>query len=425
METISRLTEVVLLNATWQVAVVALAAAICARFLRRSPARQAHLIWVGALLLSALLPVWSLWPLGVGTAEKLLPLVVDAHPAGRAGVAAVSVTPLRTWATGALTAAFFGFVLFRILRLGWAYRRTSRIRSNARFAPLSAPVREAVGHCAATLGVAPVRILRSSAIDGPVTLGWREPVIVLPDNLFEETSPDVLRSVIGHELAHIRRRDFALNLICELLSIPVAMHPALAFIKRKVQASRELACDELVADRVLDAPVYARALVDVAGALSGLRQPAYSLGISDSDLLEERVGRLIGKRSAARAGKLVFVAAALVLGVSAWAAALCTIHQAAGGLHGTVLDPSGAAVPRAEVMIRNVSTEGRQTALTNDPGQFRFRGMPVGRYSLEIRRPGFKLFRSREFVLDARAPARVSAVLSLGIVHEQMTVRGN
>jgi beta-lactamase regulating signal transducer with metallopeptidase domain len=425
IETISRLTQMVLLNAAWQVVAVLLAAAVCARLLRHSPARQTHLIWVGALLLATLVPLWSVWPANLGAPEVLLPLAIDEQPAGRAGVAPVAGTSLRPWAGGALAATYLCFVLFRVARLAWAYRRTRGIRSNARFTPLSAPLRQATDHCTAALGVAPVRILRSPRIDGPVTLGWREPVIVLPDNLFEETSSEVLRSVVGHELAHIKRRDFALNLIYELLSIPVAIHPAVAFIKRKVQASRELACDELVADTVLDAPVYARTLVDVAGALSGIRQPAYSLGISDSDILEERVGRLIGKRSAARAGKLVFITAALVLGVSAWAASLCAVRHAAGDLHGAVMDPSGAAVPQAEVMVREISTGARQTAVTNDPGQFGFRGLPAGRYRLEIRRPSFKLFRSREFVLDGRAPARVSAVLSLGIVHEQITVRGN
>lgn len=424
-ETVSRLVQTVLVNAAWQAPAVLLAAAICARLLRRSAARQMHLIWVGALLIAALIPFGSIWPAGSGAAEVVPPTASEEPVPESAGAPASSVASFVAPAAGALVFAYSAFILFRVARLGWAYRRTRQIRSDARFTPLSAPLREAADYCTAALGVAPVRILQSSAIDGPVTLGWREPVIVLPDNLFDETSPEVLRSVIGHELAHIKRRDFALNLLYEAISIPVAIHPAVALIKRKVQASRELACDELVADKVVAAPVYARTLVDVAGALAGIRQPAYSLGISDSDILEERVGRLIAQRSGARAAGALFAAAALVLAASAWAASAHAVRSPRADLRGTVLDPGGTVVPRAQVLVLNTVTGMRKSAVTGDPGEFRFQQLLPGTYRLEVRQPGFRLFRTKPFVLDGKAPSRLNAKLSLGIVQETITVHGN
>ncbi len=423
MHTISRLGTTFLLNAAWQGVAVVVVAVFCAWLMRRSRARHQHVIWVAALAASVLLPVWSLIPRHPAASERVEPLVLEEPersggpgPAGESSGTNVAFPILVVYA---------GFVLYRLARFGSALRHTRRILASATPVQVTEPIRRAMLDCTAALGMEPVEILRSASIPGPITIGSRRPIIMLPDSLLAETSPDILRSVLGHELAHVRRRDFALNILYELLYTPVWMHPAAALVRRRVEASRELACDEVVAEWVLDARTYARSLVDVAGALSGVRQPACAMGIADSDILEQRVERLVGRSFAARANKAAFVAAAVGLAVTAWAAANFATAPEAPGLAGTVFDASGAVVPGAQVLLRRSAASPHQVTVTDGPGGFRFDNLPAGPYHLEVRKPGFRLYRSKAFRLDGGGLRRATVSLSLGMVHETLTVHGD
>src|SRR5262245_3415191 len=115
-------------------------------------------------------------------------------------------------------------------------------------------------------------------------------------------------------MAHIKRRDFALNLIYELLSLPLAFHPAILFIKRRIKETRELACDELVTERLLDASDYARSLLRLADSAMVIRRRAYTLGVFDADILEERIMKLVDlKPRLSRLGKTALLVAVLSL----------------------------------------------------------------------------------------------------------------
>jgi hypothetical protein len=131
-----------------------------------------------------------------------------------------------------------------------------------------------------------------------------------------EAPPEVFTAALGHELAHVRRGDFACNLAYELLYLPVSFHPAAALVKRRINQTRELACDEMVSERLMDAQAYARSLVSLAGSISSSCRPTFTLGINDADILEERVMRLIvgNARNSVRFSKALVLAAAVSLG---------------------------------------------------------------------------------------------------------------
>ncbi len=151
-------------------------------------------------------------------------------------------------------------------------------------------------HCRAALGVGNVSLLCSSLVTVPVTLGVRRPVIILPERLVSEASAELLTAALGHEMTHIKRRDFAWNIIYELLFLPISFHPAAALVKRRINETRELACDETVSELIMDAHDYARSLVSLASAISLPSRSTYILGVNDADILEERVMRLLEKR---------------------------------------------------------------------------------------------------------------------------------
>lgn len=302
-----------LFHAALQIPLVALAAWLAARMLRSAPARQQHLVWVAALVLSLALPALSLWP-------RSVPRAVAAAPASAPRVA-VAQRPLETLlrstqeqpafqgAAQVLVIAYGAFLMWRALALLVAWRRTRAIvRSGSAVADV----------------IAPVPVLASLHIDTPLTVGALRPVIVLPKALLDEIEEDALRALIGHELAHIRRRDFALNLLLELVALPIAFHPAVWLMKRRLVLTRELACDEEVAPALVPSRIYARALLDIAAFSCGAAGPAVSLTMAGSHF-EQRIRRLIGP-ARAKTSRIVLLASWIALGATAFGAAAMAVR---------------------------------------------------------------------------------------------------
>lgn len=162
-------------------------------------------------------------------------------------LALVVVTQYHPTAAG-LLAAYCLFVLFRLARLAWASIRTVQIRSGARYTAIPAVLDAVWMRCQEAFGLRCVPLLVSAQVSGPVAAGR---AIILPESLLAEPSEDVLTTAVGHEMAHIARRDFAANLFYEVLYLPVGFHPAAWLIHREIERTREMACDELVTHRLM------------------------------------------------------------------------------------------------------------------------------------------------------------------------------
>jgi uncharacterized membrane protein YkoI len=142
--------------------------------------------------------------------------------------------------------------------------------------------------------------------------------------LLREGNVELLTSAIAHEFIHVARQDYLLNFIYELLFVPISFHPAAALLRRRVKQTRELCCDELVAERILNAEVYARSLVRLASSAPPLRRLSVTttVGIADADILEARIMSLLRKPELnTRWKKLLLVAVSLLLLVPCVAAA--------------------------------------------------------------------------------------------------------
>ncbi|HWS52581.1 MAG TPA: M56 family metallopeptidase [Pyrinomonadaceae bacterium] len=331
METLGNYVLTYLLNAVWQVALVAAAAAGCMSLLRHAPARHRHVLWVAALVVSFALPLWSLQqpPKGAvkhepAAAPLLAEVETGAAPAPAEGPwiayllesSGQTITldfPLMATVAG----LYFLFIVYRLTRLWRTWEASNRIRRAARRRAVPEPIQRVLDRCQRMLALRLGRdpLLFSPNMDGPLTAGVRCPSIILPEHLLEETSPELLTAAIGHELAHIRRRDFALNLVYELLYLPISFHPAAALVKRRINQTRELACDEAVTEHLMDARSYARSLVNFASSSPYLGRHSYTLGVTDANILEERVMKLLksSPRVSARLAVLSLAAASLIL----------------------------------------------------------------------------------------------------------------
>jgi TonB family protein len=329
METISRDLLTFLLNSLWQIPLVAAVAALACRLIRNGPAAHRHAVWVAALAAAVLLPLGSTQRQASTPGPRFDPSLVMreaalARPAGRAQIStppAVQPAPApRTISLAETTAAiligaYFLFVFFRLARLALAAIRTVTLRRTAHAAPISELLERVWKRCQTAFGLTDVELLFSDEISGPVTAGR---TIILSESLRDEPSEDVLTTAIGHEMAHIARQDFGRNVLYEVLRLPVSYHPAAWLIRRGIEGAREMACDELVAGRLIEAGAYARSIMSIATGMTAPARLGHSLGVLDGDNLEERIRRLVERPAAnLKRARLLLATGLAALGVCA------------------------------------------------------------------------------------------------------------
>lgn len=94
----------------------------------------------------------------------------------------------------------------------------------------------------------------------PCVIGFCRPMILLPVGMIANLSPQYLESILAHELAHIRRHDYLINLAQIAIETLLFYHPAVWWISRQIRAEREHCCDDLAVEMVGDATTYSEAL---------------------------------------------------------------------------------------------------------------------------------------------------------------------
>lgn len=161
-----------------------------------------------------------------------------------------------------------------------------------------------------------VRLLESALVGVPTVVGWLRPVILIPASVFVGLTPLQLETLLAHELAHVRRHDYFVNLLQTLAETLLFYHPAVWWVSRRVRVEREHACDDLAVAACGDALVYARALTNMERVRTSSR-PRLALAADGGDL-RSRVLRLVGSSRATRTSASplvgVFLLAALVAG---------------------------------------------------------------------------------------------------------------
>jgi len=300
-------------------------AALAAFGMRRRSAASRHLVWTAAaaaLLTLPLLtrtlpalrvPVASTGPTAVfqvfvtSTPLNRAPHVGQApRPAADSQVRPAGSTPWfpMLWSAGAI---------FAVLQMFWAYVVLMRVRRRARpFAADEAAV------LARTLGIEhPVAILETPRGTMPMTCGIFRPAVLMPAGA-SEWSPERLRIVLLHELAHIRRGDLATHLLARLaLSLhwwnPLAWYAWRAFVKE-----RERATDDLVLAAGERASDYAGHLLEIARSFQP--EPATAAAALAMARRSELEGRLVAildagvnRRPAGRRAAVIAALAAVTL----------------------------------------------------------------------------------------------------------------
>ena len=312
-----------LLHFIWQAAAVALLLGILLAFLRKSTANLRYIVACAALGLIVLLPIATMQLVPVSASQQIvniepppapvilltqelreIPAVemtipeepVQHENAGTAfnaswkQRAADLLEPGLPYIVSAWLLGVFGLSLWHLG--GWAQLQQLRKKmvkpvDNS----LCAKLRQLSQH----LGVKrAVQLVESALVQVPTVVGWLRPVILLPASALTGLSSEQLEALLAHELAHVRRHDYLINMLQTLVETLGFYHPAVWWVSHKIRIERENCCDDLAIGISGDRVRYARALTsmeEIRGRHGGLAVAA------TGGNLFGRIRRLVGKDS--------------------------------------------------------------------------------------------------------------------------------
>ena len=199
-------------------------------------------------------------------------------------------TRLEAWLPYVVWAWAAGVVLL-LARFAGGSWRVHRLRAASRAEPTS-PWQAASERIAERLGlVVAFKVVESALVDTPSVIGFMRPLVLLPIAALSSLSPGQVEALLAHELAHIRRRDYAVNLLQTVAETLLFFHPAIWWVSSRIREAREYCCDDVAVKVCGEPAAYAAALAELATWRAG--GIALSVGATDGPLLV-RVRRLLG-----------------------------------------------------------------------------------------------------------------------------------
>jgi GWxTD domain-containing protein len=266
-----------LVHFVWQGALIALLLAVVLRALKGGPAQWRYAAACAAMLAMAVsVPVTVVW-LQAGEASVLPPgirgMVLDGDLKVEQAVRWQQWVVL-VWAIGA------GVLLIRTA-MGWRVaRRRSRQGIHWDY-PLSR-LMERMNMSGS------IDLLVSKFADAPQVFGWLKPVILIPAAAVARLTPAEMEAVLAHELAHIIRRDYLVNLVQTVVESLLFYHPAVWWVSRRIREEREHCCDDIAVKVCGDRKRYSRALLKLEES-----RPAFAMAATAGGL-KMRIMRLMG-----------------------------------------------------------------------------------------------------------------------------------
>src|SRR4030095_9624191 len=375
-----------LIHFIWEGALIAIIYAAVSVLLRRSTANVRYAAACVAMLMMLLAPVVTLFvvtrvqqpafidePSAIVTTSQTPGVsaqsVDDKQTAGSITsevepAAAAQTSPVKQWAADRLPRAmpwFLGLWFLGVLLLSLRFagglvtaQRLKRVETNATVQIWQEKLRVL---CARLRVSRPVRLCESALVEVPTVIGWLRPVILIPVSAISGLSAEQLEALLAHELAHIRRCDYLVNLIQTTIETLLFYHPAVWWVSRQIRHEREHCCDDLAVATCGDVLTYARALA----ALEQMRAvtPQFAVAANGGSLLV-RIQRLLRHRTLSRSGFQnwlpVFLAFAPVFGLLAAAETALLSREAKAAVKDEFTLTMLPAVPSVAVQLGQALT---------------------------------------------------------------------
>lgn len=326
-----------LLHFLWQGLLIAVLYMAVLRLMARSSSPNTRYLLACAtlaIMLAAPLVTWSLIQPEAPRSNASESIHGAAANAPTIAIATTSVPiPVRPAASRLEPAQFLPWVVVAWLagalvfsmRLAGGWLVAARMRSTlVRFAP--AEWQEVLSQLGARIGLSrPVRLLVSALVQVPTVVGWLRPVVLMPVGALSGLPVDYLEALLLHELAHIRRCDYLVNIFQSVAEALLFYHPAVWWVSGQIRSERELCCDDAAVSVSGDSLTYASALV----RLESCRPPSFSPAVAaNGGSLAKRVARLLGQPQPAAPAQMgpSLLAAAVLLAV-AWVSIAPSLAQ--------------------------------------------------------------------------------------------------
>jgi soluble lytic murein transglycosylase-like protein len=216
--------------------------------------------------------------------------------------------------------------------------------------------------------------LLSEHVDTPVVLGWLRPVILLPLAALSSLPPAYLHGLLAHELGHVRRLDYLVNVLQSCVEALLFYHPAVHWVSRNMRTEREHCCDDIAIEATGEPLRYARALAEMETLRARLPEPALA---ANGGTLMLRIERILKQPATTQAEPRAVLTASCVL-ASALGLALAGIWACSGSPENAAATPvdtvdtvdtaelaSGPAAPALPVRWLPASLAPYQGALAN------------------------------------------------------------
>lgn len=297
-----------ILHSIWQITLIYLLFRVAARIWRKHP----RAIYHAALLGMAASAVWAVLTFCTAWENYQWSRGWNAVPAGEnlPAVPAPEIAPLlpavhvadapipwhrqlvRAYESWAAPVGWFWSLcaLVLLLRLWGGYWLSRRIRHTG-VTPVPEQWQQPLRHWSAALEIKrPVRWLESTRVSQPLTLGFWKPVVLFPAGMLLQLHPGQVEALLLHELAHIRRHDYLVNLVQLALEVCFFYHPLFWLLSKEARRQREYCCDDLVLRYCPDRLLYAKTLTNLQYTLHTLNQ--FAMHAIGKSAFAQRIFRL-------------------------------------------------------------------------------------------------------------------------------------
>jgi TonB family protein len=273
-------------------------------FMRRRPSAERHMIWVLAIYCAALLPALTMalpsWqPRMAGSVAASLPRLLKetglSVAGGNVNVQALGIEPNASILLRSLRVVWFAGSFVTLILLLRGYGRLKRVAMRARSLD-GWEWRGMVSDLSAALGLSrgvELKLGDHSAM--PMTWGFLRPKMLLPDSSKDWTSQR-RRMVLAHELAHVRRADWVIQLLAELSCVVYWFNPLFWVARNRLNFESERACDDAVLNLGFEGQDYATHLVEIARAMKK-KNPVWlpALAMAQKFSLETRLIAILNR----------------------------------------------------------------------------------------------------------------------------------
>jgi bla regulator protein BlaR1 len=290
-----------LVHSLWQGALLAAIASIGLYFLRKSPATLRYNLGILTLCTQVLTSLATFSYYYFNTASKTINSTLSYTAQNAADWKTLTyqlslTSKIQLWLSAHIQELVIcwligAFVLILRFLGGWIYtehlRHSSKLVMNkewrARFGVLTAKLKVYQS----------IELKESAKILTPMVIGTLQPVVLIPIGLLTGFPTSQIEAILAHELAHIRRHDYLVNILQSFVEVVFFFHPALWWLSERIRIEREHCCDDLAVEACGDRVSLAHALVGIAEWTTN-HSLAMAFASSKKPLLLQRVKRVLG-----------------------------------------------------------------------------------------------------------------------------------